>query len=75
MNPTEETRILIRKSEFFYVKCNAMFINNLFSSSDINECEGNGHKCDANAKCWNTIGSYTCACKRGYIGDGFHCGE
>jgi hypothetical protein len=44
------------------------------ATADINECaldETNG--CDANANCNNTVGSYTCACKDGFAGDGFGC--
>eukprot|EP00933_Yihiella_yeosuensis_P050154 TRINITY_DN47917_c0_g1_i1.p1 TRINITY_DN47917_c0_g1~~TRINITY_DN47917_c0_g1_i1.p1 ORF type:complete len:999 (-),score=202.24 TRINITY_DN47917_c0_g1_i1:250-3246(-) len=41
--------------------------------SDINECEQNLHHCATNAKCNNTEGSYTCACKPGYNGNGLVC--
>ena len=40
--------------------------------SDIDECKGN-NDCDANADCTNTEGSYTCACRSGYDGDGKKC--
>ena len=40
---------------------------------DIDECSSNSHSCDANAVCNNTRGSYTCACKLGYSGDGKNC--
>ena len=46
--------------------------------SDINECELEGegaHECDGNATCSNSIGNYTCACKYGFIGDGYTCAE
>jgi len=32
-------------------------------------------KCDANAKCIDTEGSYTCICNPGYSGNGFTCNE
>ena len=40
---------------------------------DIDECKESLDKCDKNAKCNNTIGSYTCTCKLGWKGDGFKC--
>ena len=40
---------------------------------DINECSTNSHICDVNAVCSNVQGSYTCACKSGYSGDGKTC--
>ena len=40
---------------------------------DINECSSNSHSCDVNAVCRNTLGSYTCACKPGYSGNGRTC--
>ncbi|PFX26094.1 Uromodulin [Stylophora pistillata] len=40
---------------------------------DIDECSHGSHLCDANANCANTVGSYNCTCKEGYIGDGRSC--
>ena len=40
---------------------------------DIDECTNNTHKCDVNAVCNNTEGSYKCTCKPGYSGDGKKC--
>ena len=37
--------------------------------SDINECIS----CDKNAKCNNSLGSYTCECNEGFSGDGTTC--
>ena len=42
-------------------------------SIDINECLENNRECDINATCTNTIGSYECHCKPGYIGNGIEC--
>ncbi|XP_078382576.1 uncharacterized protein LOC144665245 isoform X2 [Oculina patagonica] len=40
---------------------------------DIDECKGKTNKCDVNAVCNNTKGSYVCTCKDGYTGDGQNC--
>ena len=37
---------------------------------DINECQTEPWPCHVNANCSDTIGSFTCACKPGYTGDG-----
>lgn len=55
-------------SEYLFKK----ILIDIFSSSDINECEGK-HGCSSKAKCVNTIGSYGCQCLPGYRGDGFNC--
>ena len=44
-----------------------------FLYPDIDECSANTHSCDVNAMCSNTLGSYACACKVGYSGDGRKC--
>ena len=41
--------------------------------SDVDECSTNDHSCGVNAVCTNTVGSYACACKAGYTGDGRTC--
>ncbi len=41
--------------------------------SDIDECTDNGHNCNANAVCNNTLGSFICICNGGYIGNGINC--
>ena len=42
----------------------------LLGFTDINECDKHTDDCHHNATCFNTDGSYTCACNPGYIGDG-----
>jgi len=39
---------------------------------DVDECGLGLHDCHKEAKCTNTQGSYSCQCKRGFIGDGKH---
>ena len=40
---------------------------------DMNECKESQDKCHSDAECTNTVGSYKCQCKKGYLGDGFTC--
>ena len=42
----------------------------------MNECNNyyNGG-CDANARCENEEGTFTCTCNDNYAGDGFRCGQ
>ena len=49
------------------------YILSNFMFSDVDECSNNDHSCDVNAVCTNTVGSYACACKAGYSGDGRTC--
>ena len=43
-----------------------------FTTLDINECL-TGTACHVNADCTNTIGSFACQCRPGYVGDGINC--
>lgn len=45
----------------------------LFFFSDLDECASESPACDINAACFNTVGSFSCACNPGYIGDGMIC--
>ena len=44
-----------------------------FPASDIDECAAGSHSCSQNARCSNTIGSFTCTCHSRYYGDGVNC--
>ena len=46
-----------------------------FICEDVNECRTKTHRCDKNAICGNTVGSYVCDCKEdgNWYGDGFDC--
>nr|XP_039263654.1 phosphatidylinositol phosphatase PTPRQ-like isoform X1 [Styela clava] len=41
--------------------------------SNIDECTRNTDNCDTNADCSDTVGSFTCACKIFYTGNGTTC--
>ena len=41
--------------------------------TDIDECRLGTHNCDVNAICINLPGSFSCACRQGYTGNGFVC--
>lgn len=41
--------------------------------TDIGECVEGTHDCHINATCMDTFGSYECACKEGFSGDGRTC--
>ncbi|XP_028390636.1 matrilin-2-like, partial [Dendronephthya gigantea] len=40
---------------------------------DIDECSEDSNSCPANSECKNTIGSFTCSCNSGYVGNGTIC--
>ena len=41
--------------------------------SDVDECQDGTHRCDLNALCNNSVGSFICACFQGYSGSGIVC--
>lgn len=44
------------------------------SCTDIDECAGTAlSACSVNAACINTVGSFRCTCKAGFLGDGLTC--
>ena len=58
---------------FFHItKSHDCLLNFLVIFLDIDECKGD-NDCDVNSKCTNTDGSFTCACRSGYKGDGKTC--
>ncbi|XP_033647128.1 neurogenic locus notch homolog protein 1-like isoform X1 [Asterias rubens] len=53
--------------------CPAGFEGDGKTCTDKNECEDNRQRCNINADCINTPGSYKCKCKEGFAGDGLVC--
>ena len=51
---------------------NFAFLCGYYVSTDIDECQGD-NACHSEAQCHNEPGSYRCACKSGYEGDGWYC--
>ena len=57
----------------------ASFTGNGRSCTNINECEihceesESRHRCDSNAQCTDSPGSYSCTCIAGFSGDGVDC--
>ena len=62
---------------YIYLKHNTSltFMNkSLFSMYiDINECADGTDNCHSDASCLDTKGSFTCACKPGFRGNGLTC--
>ncbi|XP_028412141.1 microfibril-associated glycoprotein 4-like [Dendronephthya gigantea] len=50
-----------------------VFYKDVLVIEDVDECEKGTHKCDKNANCTNTPGSFNCQCQRGYTGEGRKC--
>ena len=42
-------------------------------TTDIDECDMDTDNCHSYATCNNTIGSFTCTCDEGFMGDGVNC--
>ena len=45
----------------------------MINIADIDECSEGTDNCNANAACYNYIGSFICFCYPGYIGTGVMC--
>ena len=47
--------------------------HDLFTLTDVNECETEEALCDPNADCTDVLTSYSCQCRQGFEGNGFNC--
>ena len=84
INETEVNQLFPRGRLFVPPSCYRQFIPITFMlfllrdlfypfSSDVNECQSLKDNCHAKAECVNTLGSFECRCKLGYLGDGVNC--
>ena len=60
------------------MKPNTLKVSNAFHTfhyafTDDDECSAGSHNCHVDADCTNMPGSFTCACKAGFLGDGITC--
>lgn len=60
-----------RRRAFSIINNSMIFLST--SCLDADECNASVPVCDVNAKCINTIGSFTCVCKTGFSGEGLKC--
>ena len=54
-------------------KCQPGFAGDGLICKDVDECKMGLHRCQDDAFCLNTLGSYRCECINGYFGDGKNC--
>ena len=54
-----------------FVAINSNFI--AFHVIDVDECAISTHNCHIYADCTNTVGSFTCACRKEFYGNGICC--
>ena len=57
-----------------HIPCSAGFVQDAAGRcADIDECVSGVSRCDVNASCLNTPGTYSCVCNPGFKGDGVTC--
>lgn len=69
-------RICLRFDNFCFKNIFHQILQRLifgFIFSDGDECKLRRYRCAPEADCVNTVGSYRCVCRKGYVGDGKTC--
>ena len=72
--PTDKTnKFVLFLDPFWWRDCMAEKWKTCFLLVDLDECERGDHDCHKYGVCHNEIGSYTCHCQFGYVGNGTWC--
>lgn len=57
----------------YYYAYTVLIIHTCYFRADVDECKTDLAQCGDSAYCTNTVGSYICNCKQGYVGIGNEC--
>ena len=57
----------------YYYAYTVLIIPTCYFLADVDECKIDLAQCGDSASCTNTVGSYICNCKQGYVGIGNVC--
>ena len=68
-----DKNIILTKSCIFTVIVNILQHSLQCLFIDINECNTGSHNCHQTATCMNNVGSFTCQCNTGFMGNGTIC--
>ena len=71
--PSDKTNYFKFLDPFWWRDCRVEKWNIWFLLIDLDECASGDHDCHKFGICHNEIGSYTCHCQFGYVGNGTWC--